>query len=113
LVKWVATFYAVAVIQNGLTTGLITYKVLKTASNLSGPNNLSSLLRILIESAALYFIVELVLLCAGIAKSDLLVILQDSIPAIVVCCFFVSMLRNRMSNFAFSRASRSPSSPFV
>jgi hypothetical protein len=90
----VSTFYAVAVIQNGLTTGLITYRVWKTARKSSsyvvGPNNLSSLLRILIESAALYFAVELTLLCMGIAKSEALVILQDSIPAVVVCPLVVS-----------------------
>jgi hypothetical protein len=88
LVKWVATFYGVAVVQNGLTTGLITYKIWKTtrkSSNyLVGPSNLSSVLRILIESAALYFAIEVALLFTGFSKSEALNILQDIIPSIVV-----------------------------
>jgi hypothetical protein len=118
LINWIVTFYAVAVVQNGLTTGLITYKIWKTARKSSdyivGPNYLTSLLRIMIESAALYFAIELALFCVGISKSDVLTIVQDIIPSIVVCQPSVGIIiDDPVADNGFVRELPSPSSPSV
>ena len=98
-----------SVVQNGLTTGLITYKIWKTTKKSSnylvGPNYLTSLLRIMIESAALYFAVELALLCMGFLRSEALNILRD-----IISCIAVDVSVVDKTPF---RALRIPSSPSV
>jgi hypothetical protein len=91
---WIQTFYAVAVVQNALTTGLIIYRIY-TAAKLSssyraGQDMFMPVVWILVESAALYLAVEVVLLFIYVGGSNAQSIVQDSIPAIIVCPSFFS-----------------------
>lgn len=73
LLHWITTFYAISVVQSGLTTGLMAFRIWQTdrrsiqfRTNREG--NLMPILRILIESASIQFITEVILLslyCAG------------------------------------------------
>ena len=93
---WIQTFYAVAAVQNALTTGLIVYKIY-TAAKLSssyraGQDMFMPVVWILVESAALYLAAEIVLLFIYVGGSNAQSILQDAIPAIVVCPSFEFLL---------------------
>ncbi|KAJ7462110.1 hypothetical protein FB451DRAFT_1044024, partial [Mycena latifolia] len=62
---WVKTFYSLAVAQNIITTTLMPWCLAatdrKTAAYQVGQGNLKPILRILVESAALYLTAEIIL----------------------------------------------------
>ena len=62
LQRWITTFYSIAVIQNILTTSLMAYRIWHTdrkSSSIRATGSLLPILRILVESAALYLFVEI------------------------------------------------------
>jgi len=95
--KWIKVFYAVAVIQNTMTTSLMAYR-LWSVEKASEDYRLyrSSFLpiaRILIESAALYLAVEIVLLSVYCAHSNAQYIVNDLIPPVVGITFSAIAIR--------------------
>ncbi|KAJ7477178.1 hypothetical protein B0H11DRAFT_2234653 [Mycena galericulata] len=64
--RWITTFYSIAVAQNILTTGLMAFRLWqteqKTARYRTNKSPLLPVIRILVESAALYLLIEIILL---------------------------------------------------
>jgi len=98
--NWIKTFYAVAVVQNALTAGLIIYKIWTTARESSsyrvGRDQFMPIVKILVESAALYLAAEVVLLFVYVGGSNAQSVVQDSIPAIVTITFCLVTVRIAM-----------------
>jgi len=95
--RWIKVFYAVAVIQNTMTTSLTAYR-LWSVERASGEYRVHGgsflpVVRILIESAALYLAAEIVLLAVYCAGSFAQYIIIDSIPPIVGITFSAIAIR--------------------
>ncbi|KAF7416425.1 hypothetical protein PC9H_002691 [Pleurotus ostreatus] len=63
--SWIQAFYSIAVVQNVITTGLMAFRIWRTSTKSAKyktENALLPIVRILIESAALQLIVEILLL---------------------------------------------------
>lgn len=90
VVSWITTFYSVAVVQNTITTALMAYRLWRTekesASYRVGRGNFLPVMRILVESAALYLTAEIILLVIYRTESPSYVgyITLDAITPIVV-----------------------------
>lgn len=89
LARWITIFYAVAVVQSAMTTGLMAYRIWHTDRRSSAyrtaSGNLMPILRILIESASLQFIVEAILLALYCANYNAQYILLEIVTPLVVC----------------------------
>lgn len=81
-------FYALAVIQNIMTTSLMAYRIWisyrNTAAYKMNSGGLLSVIRILIESAALQLIAELILLAFYSADMNAQFIMLEAITPLVV-----------------------------
>lgn len=92
LANWILTFYAIAVVQSALTTGFMAYKIWKTDRQSSGyrtsKSNLIPIVRILIESASLQFVVEVLLLALYVANYNAQYILLEIVTPLVVSLIF-------------------------
>lgn len=91
LTHWISTFYAVAVVQSAITTGLMAYKIWITdrrsasyRANISR-GSLLPVLRILVESASLQLFVEAILLGLYSADINAQYILLEIVTPLVVC----------------------------
>ncbi|KAJ7044837.1 hypothetical protein C8F04DRAFT_1174595 [Mycena alexandri] len=88
---WIKTFFTIAVAQNIITTGLMAWRIAatdrKASSYRTGQGNLIPILRILVESAALYLTAELILLILYVANNNAQFILLESITPIVGITF--------------------------
>ena len=88
LTHWIATFYAIAFVQSFLTTTLMAYRIWDTdrrsAKYRASGSNLIPLLRILVESAALQLLVELLLLALYAANINAQYILLELVTPLVV-----------------------------
>lgn len=88
LTHWISTFYAIAVIQSAMTTGLMAYKLWqidrRTAGSRVASGNLFPVLRILVESASLQFVVETILLALYAANYNAQYILLEIVTPLVV-----------------------------
>jgi len=99
LTHWISTFYAVAVVQSAMTTGLMGYRIWKTdrrsASFRANGNksNLMPVLRILVESAALQLIVETLLLSLYAADYNPQYILLEIVTPLVGITFTAITIR--------------------
>ncbi|KAH8106700.1 hypothetical protein BXZ70DRAFT_914721 [Cristinia sonorae] len=97
LERWVSTFYAVAVVQSSMTTGLMMYRIWqaekRTAAYRTTRSPLRPLLWILLESAALLVIVEIVLLALYTAGYNSQYLLLEPITPIVGITFTSISLR--------------------
>jgi len=97
LASWISTFYAVAVVQSSMTTGLMMYRIWqaekRTASYRTGRSPLRPLLWILLESAALLVIVEIVLLALYSANYNCQYLLLEPVTPIVGITFTSITLR--------------------
>ncbi|KAH9474995.1 hypothetical protein JR316_0012094 [Psilocybe cubensis] len=82
LTQWIKTFYSVAVVLNIITTALMGWRIYithKRSANYNvGQGRLLSILRILVESAALQLIIEIVLLALYCSNIDAQYILLES-----------------------------------
>jgi hypothetical protein len=85
---WVKTFYSLAVAQNIITTTLVAWRIAATDKQSSsyrvGQGNLIPILRILVESAALYLAAEIILLILYACNSNAQFIALDAITPIIV-----------------------------
>ncbi|KAJ7510715.1 hypothetical protein B0H11DRAFT_1955888 [Mycena galericulata] len=91
LTKWITTFYSLAVAQNCLTTGLMACRLWQgereSARFRLGSGIFLPVLRVLVESAALYLFVEILLLCLYAVRSNAQYILLETVPPIVGITF--------------------------
>jgi len=92
LTHWIVTFYSVSVVQSGLTTGLMAFRIWQTnkrsasyRTNNSG--NLMPILRILIESASIQFIAEVILLSLYSANYNAQYLLLELVTPLVGITF--------------------------
>ncbi|THH32128.1 hypothetical protein EUX98_g2071 [Antrodiella citrinella] len=115
LASWVSTFYAVAVVQSSITTGLMMYRIWqaekRTASYRTGQSPLRPVLWILLESAALLVVVEIVLLALYTADYNCQYLLLEPVTPIVGITFTSITLRiglraRRESNGVVSSSAR-------
>jgi len=116
--SWITTFYAVAVVQNTITTSLIAYRlwsIERTSSNYRlGRGNFMPVLRILVESAALYLAAEIVLLAVYRSHSNAQYIMLDSISPIVgitFCAITIRVTLRSRQEYIFSTRSKVESAP--
>jgi len=97
---WIKTFYSIAVILNILTTSLMSYRIYKTHRKSSayavGKGSLLTVFRILVESAALQLVVEIVLLSLFAANINAQYILLESVTSVVGITFNVITLRIKL-----------------
>ncbi|KAJ6567952.1 hypothetical protein DFH09DRAFT_1363165 [Mycena vulgaris] len=108
---WIMSFYALAVVLNAVTTGLMAFRLWWVDRNISDrivhPRFQSTIL-LLVESAALYFALQIVVLVAFITRSNIQFILMGSIPPVIGITFTLITirvgLRARNDNYASTRA---------
>lgn len=90
LTHWIQTFYAVAVVQSTMTTGLMAYKIWVTDRRSASyradvkRSSLLPVLRILLESASLQLFVEIILLALYLADYNAQYILLEIVTPLVV-----------------------------
>ncbi|KAH8106730.1 hypothetical protein BXZ70DRAFT_914849 [Cristinia sonorae] len=109
LTSWVTTFYSVVVIQSGMSTGLMMYRIWqaekRTSAYRTGRSPLRPILWILLESAALLVVVELVLLLLYSAQFNSQYLLLEPITPIVGITFTSITLRITLSKKREEQAS--------
>lgn len=85
---WIAVFYALALGQNTITTGLMAFRLWlvdrRSMAYNVGQSHFYSTMLLLVESAALYFVLQVVILASFLTKSNIQLIILGSIPPIVV-----------------------------
>ncbi|KAH9481029.1 hypothetical protein JR316_0005548 [Psilocybe cubensis] len=101
---WIKIFYSMAVALNIITTGLMAWRIysthMKSANYNVGRGRLISILRILIESAALQLIVEIVLLALYCSDINAQYILLESVTSVVAITFNTITLRIKLDTYA-------------
>ena len=98
LQNWILTFYSVAVVQNIMTTGLMSYRIWSSHRNSvahATGTGLLPIVRILIESAALQLIAEIILLALYSRDINAQYILLECVTPIVVG-FLTSFCRDSL-----------------
>ncbi|KAF7422193.1 hypothetical protein PC9H_010348 [Pleurotus ostreatus] len=117
LQSWIKAFYSIAVVQNIITTGLMAFRIYRTSSKSAKYRTESALipiLRILIESAALQLVVEIVLLALYSSNNSAQRIPQLLIAPIVGITFNAISIRIKLRAIGNSHNSSSqPGSPVV
>ncbi|KAJ7358452.1 hypothetical protein DFH08DRAFT_1043514 [Mycena albidolilacea] len=112
---WIATFHAVALGQNTITTGLMAFRLWLVDRRSKAYNVGRSLffatMLLLVESAALYFALQIVILVAFLSKSNLQIIILGSIPPVVGITF--TLLTIRAAFLSKSRAEGSAESQTI
>ncbi|KAJ3842651.1 hypothetical protein F5878DRAFT_374850 [Lentinula raphanica] len=97
LTVWIKIFYSLAVVLNIITTSLMSYRIWTThrqsSSYASSQSHLMPILRILVESAALQLVVEIVLLALYSQDINAQYILLESVASIVGITFNIITLR--------------------
>ncbi|KIP06300.1 hypothetical protein PHLGIDRAFT_91050 [Phlebiopsis gigantea 11061_1 CR5-6] len=114
LLHWITTFYAISVVQSGLTTGLMAFRIWQTDKRSSGyrtnrEGNLMPIFRILIESASIQFMAEIILLSLYSANYNAQYLLLELVTPLVGITFNAISVRIalRQSETLTSAASRS------
>ncbi|KAJ6589399.1 hypothetical protein B0H19DRAFT_236597 [Mycena capillaripes] len=97
LTNWITTFYSVAVTQNIITTGLMSWRLWlgerRGAAYRLSSSTFMPILRILVESAALYLFVEILLLSLYSVNYNAQYILLECVTPIVGFTFSVITIR--------------------
>ncbi len=94
LVHWMSTIYAVAFVQNSLTSGLIAFRLwrherhatpigMRSGSTDGSQTSLMPIMRIIIESAGIYVVVVLILIILYAIDSNAQYIVQETFVPIV------------------------------
>ena len=89
LLHWITTFYAISVVQSGLTTGLMAFRIWQTDKRSASyrtnrEGNLMPIFRILIESASIQFMAEIILLALYCANYNAQYLLLELVTPLVV-----------------------------
>ncbi|KAJ7439066.1 hypothetical protein B0H11DRAFT_2103248 [Mycena galericulata] len=97
LLKFITLFYAIAVTQNIITTGLMSWRLWQGERRIGGhrlgESTLMPILRILIESAALYLFVEILLLATYAVNYNVQYIILESVTPIAGLTFSLITIR--------------------
>jgi len=98
LTNWITTFYSIAVAQNISTTGLMAWRLWHGEKNsaryrMGSRGSLMPVLRILVESAALYLFVEILLLSLYSVDYNAQYILLECVTPVVGLTFSVITIR--------------------
>ncbi|KAJ7034858.1 hypothetical protein C8F04DRAFT_1100320 [Mycena alexandri] len=96
LLKFITLLYAIAVAQNIITTGLMSWRLWQGEHRLKGQRlsgSLMPILRILIESAALYLLVEILLLATYAVNYNVQYIVLETVTPIAVSSCLVPHTR--------------------
>jgi len=104
LVHWMSTIYAVAFVQNTLTSGLIAFRLwfherrtvlagMRSGSSDGSQTSLMPVMRIVVESAGLYVVVVLILIILYAIDSNAQYIVQEAFVPIVGIVFTLINLR--------------------
>ncbi|KAJ7672837.1 hypothetical protein B0H17DRAFT_1083527 [Mycena rosella] len=100
LTDWITTFYSIAVAQNIITTGLMAIRLWqgekKSARYRVDKGNLMPVLRILVESAALYLFIEILLLSLYSANYNAQYVLLEIVTPTVGITFGMISIRITM-----------------
>ncbi|KAJ8507009.1 hypothetical protein ONZ45_g10574 [Pleurotus djamor] len=100
---WILAFYSIAVVQNVITTGLMAYRIWSTSSKSAKyktENLLLPVLRILVESAAMQLIIEILLLALYSQDINAQYILLEMVTPVVGITFNAITLRIRLRTLA-------------
>jgi hypothetical protein len=85
---WMTSFFALAVGLNAVTTVLMAFRLWWVDRNISDRMDthprLKNTLLLLVESAALYFVLQVVVLTAFVTRSNIQFLLMGSIPPVIV-----------------------------
>jgi hypothetical protein len=88
LTNWITVFYSIAVVQNIITTGLMALRLWQgekqSARYRLGGGSFLPVLQILVESAALYLFVEILLLSLYAVNYNAQYVLLEMVTPIVV-----------------------------
>ncbi|KAJ7702702.1 hypothetical protein B0H17DRAFT_897880, partial [Mycena rosella] len=93
---WITSFYALAVLLNTTTTGLMAFRlwwVDRTLSDRVPHPRFQNTILLLVESAALYFALQVVVLAAFVTRSNIQFLLMGSIPPIIGITFTMITIR--------------------
>jgi len=106
LLKWITIFYAVAVAISTLTTGMMVWRLWKTeqrsaAYRTTGAGSLTPVVRILIESAALQWLTEVILLILYSTNNVYQYVLLEAVTPIVGITFCMLGIRIAMRSKEF------------
>ncbi|KAJ6536754.1 hypothetical protein DFH09DRAFT_1324499 [Mycena vulgaris] len=106
---WVKTFYSLAVAQNIITTALMAWRIAAAEQQASSyrTGKLTPILRILVESAALYLVAELILLILYASDNNAQFIALEAITPIVGITFNLITIRITLRSQSSSSASES------
>ncbi|KAF7288863.1 hypothetical protein HMN09_01368800 [Mycena chlorophos] len=103
LANWITTFYSIAVAQNIMTTSLMAYRLwsvdARSAAYRVHRSPFIHVLRILVESAALYLFVEILLLSLYSVNLNAQYILLEIVTPIVGITFNVITIRINLRSF--------------
>ncbi|KIK57029.1 hypothetical protein GYMLUDRAFT_247300 [Collybiopsis luxurians FD-317 M1] len=100
---WIRTFYAVAVVQNILTTSLMIYAIYRNYRNTVGANvrsfggiSMTWLMRTMIEAAALQLLIEFLLLLLFLIGTNVQYIFLDAVVPVIGITFNAMTISYRM-----------------
>ncbi|TCD64984.1 hypothetical protein EIP91_003350 [Steccherinum ochraceum] len=97
LTQWIKTFYSIAVVQSTLTTGLMAYRIWatdrRTAHYRTAASTLLPVLKILLESASLLLVTEILLLSLYLANYNAQYILLEIVTPLVGITFTAITIR--------------------
>ncbi|KAJ7135917.1 hypothetical protein C8R44DRAFT_769297 [Mycena epipterygia] len=97
LLKFITLFYAIAVTQNIITTGLMSWRLWQGERRIGnhrlGESTLMPILRILVESAALYLLVEILLLATYAVDYNVQYIILETVTPIAGLTFSLITIR--------------------
>ncbi|KAJ6519377.1 hypothetical protein C8R45DRAFT_19776 [Mycena sanguinolenta] len=105
---WIKTFFAIAVAQNVITTTLMAWRIAdaekQSSAYRTSKSNLIPILRILVESAALYLTAEIILLILYVANSNAQYIVLEAITPIIGITFNAITIRITVRSQSSSNA---------
>ncbi|KAJ3551279.1 hypothetical protein NM688_g4795 [Phlebia brevispora] len=111
LTHWITTFYSISVVQSGMTTSLMAFRIWQTdrrsaAYRTNKEGNLMPIFRILVESASIQFVVEVILLslyCANFTAQYLLLEMVTPLVGITFGAITIRIALHQSKSFSSSR----------
>ncbi|KAF4598325.1 hypothetical protein EYR38_006722 [Pleurotus pulmonarius] len=97
--SWIRAFYSIAVVQNIITTSLMAFRIWRTthqSAKFRTDKGLIPILRILVESAALQLVVEILLLALYCSNINAQYILLELVTPVVGITFNAITIRIRL-----------------
>ncbi|KAG2120369.1 hypothetical protein DEU56DRAFT_865191 [Suillus clintonianus] len=107
--KWVTAFFASTMATNGLSSGLLAYRIWmveRKVSTARGPNgnSMMPIVRVLVDAAILYTVVLVITLILFLCSNNVEELALEMIPSIISIAFYMVLIR-----IAINRQNRTPS----